>query len=321
MPKVVFIHSYEREVEEFYLRHAPPQFQVIPCRDSTPDSEKIALVKDADFILLHFAKISPEVLRAGKKVRLMQLLSAGYDNVDLTLTGELGIPVANVGGANAEGVAEHAITLMLAVYRRLHLLDRGVREGKWLWDIMKGSDTFELAEKTVGIVGLGNIGRTLAKRLRGFDNKLLGYDVVPPSPQERELNIQRVSLDQLLRESDIVSIHVPLLKSTRGLIGRREFSLMKPSAIIVNTARGPIIDEAALIEALQQKRIMGAGLDVFEKEPVDRNNPLLKMDNVVLTPHAAGSTVESWPRRAKFAYENMQRVWEGKPPQSVVHPE
>ena len=320
MPKVAYFTYAQPQVIDLVASLALSDFQVVGMSTAVPDQEKVEIVKDADFLMLHGGRLSEVVLRAATRVRLLQLLSAGYENVDLTLTGELGIPVANVGGANRQGVAEMAVALMLGVYRRLVQLDAGVRAGGWRQGLSTGFDTFELAEKTVGIVGFGRIGQMVAARLRGFDNTVLYHDVVPYPEAERELGAERVSLDDLLRESDVVTIHVPLLPENYGLIGERELSLMKPTAILVNTARGPVVDEAALISALKAGRIRGAGLDVFQQEPINRDNPLLGMESVLLTPHAAGGTYESWPRRARFAYQNFQRVMEGKEPLSLVHP-
>ncbi len=320
MPRVVFFSNRNETINGIIAQHAPSGFHLTVLLPTTSEEEQISKVQEADFLMVFGFHPSAKVFRAARKARLLQLLSAGYEKVDLALLGEMGIPVSNVGGANAEGVAEMAITLMLAVYRRILHLDRAVRQGQWLADVVSGTNTFELAEKTVGVVGLGHIGKTVVRRLRGFDVTPLYYDAISYPDAERELGARRVSMDELMRRSDIVTIHVPLLPTTQGLIGRRELSLMKPTAILINTSRGPVVDEKALIQALQEGRIAGAGLDVFEQEPINRDNPLLKMDNVVLSPHAAGSTYESWPRRARFAFQNFQRVLEGKPPLSVVSP-
>jgi len=297
---------------------APPGYEVTGRHHSTSEGEKIEIARDADFIILHSGRLSEELLRGATKLRMLQLLSAGFDNVDLGLLKELGIPVSNVGGANREGVAEMAITLMLSVYRRIVALDSGVRSGVWLGDLSTGLDTFELNGKTVGIVGFGRIGQTVARYLRGFENTILYHDVVAYPEAEKEYGARQVSLDELLKESDIVTVHAPLLDENYGLIGERELSLMKPTAILVNTSRGPVLDEKAVTAALKEGRIRGAGLDVFEQEPINMDNPLLSLENVVLTPHAAGGTYDSWPRRAKFAFENLQRIMEGKEPLSLV---
>ena len=295
-----------------------------------PDGWKTSLVEtdsaagrsaaDADFILVYGSRLSDDVLRAAGKARLVQLCSAGYDGVNVALAGELGIPVANNGGANAIPVAEMAVTLMLAAYRHLVPLDRGLRDGDWMPEWGDGRDSYELSGKTVGIVGAGRIGSTVAKLMQGFDPVILYTDPVR-SEKVEGLGGNRVDLDTLLRTSDIVTLHVPLLPSTRRMIGERELSLMKPSTVIVNTSRGKVVDEAALVSALERREIWGAGLDVFEQEPTAPDNPLFGLDNCVVAPHVAGKSLESFPRRVQFAFDNMRRVWEGKPPESVVAPE
>jgi phosphoglycerate dehydrogenase-like enzyme len=294
---------------------APPEFNVVASRATVSEAEKIEILRDADFLILHGGgRVTDACLRAATKLKHFQLFAAGYYKENLVLLSELGIPISNVPGEILQSVAEVAIAMILALNRRLIQMDQGTRKGKWRWDLSTGLDHFELAEKTVGIIGFGRLGKVMARRLRGFDTPILYCDVVADPVAERELNAKRVPLDELLKESDIVSIHAPLTPETRGLIGERELSLMKPSALLINVGRGPIVDEAALIAALKANKIRGAGLDVFAKEPTDPDNPLFKMDNVVLSPHLAGTTYESVVRRANFAYQNFQRVLAGQEP-------
>ncbi|MBI4307160.1 MAG: lactate dehydrogenase [Chloroflexi bacterium] len=301
------------------LNEAPASWDIVPIdTHETSESEQLKEVADADFIWVYGGRPSDNVLRAAKKVKLLQLSSAGYDSMNLALLGELGIPVANASGTNAQGVAELAVTLMLAAYRRLIEMDADTRQGHWITPRTIGTDSYELLNKAIGIVGLGHIGGTVARLLQGFDPTLLYYDIVPKPDLERRLKIDRVTLDELLRRSDIVTLHVPLTGRTRHMIGTRELALMKPSAVLINTCRGSVVDESALYDALRDRRIWAVGLDVFEVEPVSLSNPLLKLDNVVVTPHAAGKTAESYPRRARFSFENMQRVLSGKPPLNLV---
>jgi lactate dehydrogenase-like 2-hydroxyacid dehydrogenase len=249
---------------------------------------------------------------------LVQILSAGYDNMNLKLLRELKIPCANNGGANSWAVADHVVLLILSLYRRLLASDQATRAGRWNAPI-DGMNTYEMAGKLVGILGFGNIGRKVARRVQGFDATVQYYDMYPlPPERERELKVKRVSLEELFRTSDVITCHAPLTRDTRHVVNREHLAMMKPTAVLINTSRGPVVDEAALLEALQHKRIAGAGLDVFEKEPVDPNNPLLGMENTVVTSHTAGTTWDTWFRRAEFAYQNMKRVWEGEPPQAVA---
>jgi phosphoglycerate dehydrogenase-like enzyme len=322
MPKVLFYVGRGNPTTDVMVKQAPAGWQIVSIDPrETPESEQLAMVADADFLWVFGGRPSDDVLRAGKKVRLLQLGSAGYDGINVALADELGIPVASASGTNAQGVAELAVTLMLGVYRHLIHMDRDTRDGRWVTPRTIGTESFELLNKTIGIIGLGNIGGTVAKLLQGFDPTLMYYDIVPKPEIEKRFGMRRVQLDELLRQSDIVTLHVPLTPRTRHMIGARELSLMKPSAVVVNTCRGPVVDETALHEALVRGRIRGAGLDVFEKEPVEVDNPILKLDNVIVAPHAAGKTAESFPRRARFGFENMQRVLAGKPPLNLVMPE
>ncbi len=216
-------------------------------------------------------------------------------------------------------VSEHAILLMLAVYRPLPALDRLVRAGQWKSSKLGEEQEHELAGKTVGIVGAGMIGRTIARRLSGFEVKLLYYDPVwLPAADAAKLNMTYRNLDDLLSESDVVTLHAPSNASTHQLICDRTLALMKREAILINTARGELIDEAALYRALREGRIWAAGLDTFDQEPPDPKNPIFTLPNVVLSPHAAGPTWESWPKRFGHSYANIERVARGEAPLWVV---
>ena len=287
---------------------------------ASSDAEVMEAAEIADFILVFGHGVTDDVLRTATKTKLVQLCSAGYDGINLELAGEMGIPVANNGGANAIPVAEFAITLMLSTIRQLIVTDADTRSGNWMRPELDGRDTHELFGATVGIIGAGRIGSTLAGMLRGFETTTLYTDVIR-SEKAEGYGAARVELDELLEQSDIVSLHTSLNASTHWLIGERELKLMKNTAILINTCRGRVIQENALHRALVDGEIWGAGLDVFEQEPVDPDNPILKLDNVVVAPHVAGKSYESYPRRVRFAFENMSRVWDGGTPESVVSPE
>jgi phosphoglycerate dehydrogenase-like enzyme len=318
MPRAIFFTNLAAETAALLTQHAPPGYDVVTASPRLPDAEKIALVEDADFLILFPGVISPEVLRAAPKLKLIQLVSAGFDRLDLALCRQLEIPVANNGGTNAIDVAEHTIALILAWYRRMGEMDANVRSGRWS-AIDSGMHTHTIRGKTVGIVGFGNIGRKLATLLRAFGAEMLYTDAVAaPAEVERQFGITRVGLDELLQRSDIVTLHVPLNSQTRGLIGEAELARMKPMALLVNTCRGPVVDEAALIAALRAGQIAGAALDVLEQEPPALDNPLFELDNVLLTPHIAGVTRDTWGRRGAFVFQNLQRVWAGEAPLAVV---
>jgi phosphoglycerate dehydrogenase-like enzyme len=316
--RVVFIHGLPQRIVDVIISFNPVGFTTTVVDGKTPEEQQLKILKDADFIMAYRARLSDRALRSAAKARLVQILSAGYDNMNLKLLRELKIPCANNGGANSWAVADHVVLLILSLYRRLLVSDQATREGRWNAPI-DGMNTFEMAGKLVGILGFGNIGRKVARRVQGFDATVQYYDMFPlPPERERELKVKRVSLEELFRTSDIITCHAPLTRDTRHVVNRKHLAMMKPTAVLINTSRGPVVDEAALLEALQQKRIAGAGLDVFEKEPVDPGNPLLRLENVVVTSHTAGTTWDTWSRRAEFAYQNMRRVWEGEPPQAVA---
>lgn len=318
MPKVVFFTNLAPDTATLLTSQAPSDYAVTTASAKLPPNEQVSLVQDADFIILFPGVISAEALHAAKKVKLIQLVSAGFDTLDVGLCKQLGIPVANNGGTNSIDVAEHTLTLILAWYRQLGAMDRNVRNNAWS-AIDSGATTYTINGKTVGLVGLGNIGRKVAKLLNAFGATVLYTDAVPIwEVEERELGVKRASLDELLTQSDIVSLHVPLNEQTRGLMGKVQFAAMKPSALLVNTCRGPVVDEPALIEALQSKQIAGAALDVMAQEPPDPENPLLRMENVLLTPHIAGVTRDTWARRGAFIFANLQRVWQGEAPLAVI---
>ncbi len=283
--------------------------------------QRVAQLARADFLMgfLRGMPLAPDDYEHLGRIRLIQLLSAGYDGIDIERLRASRIPLSNNGGANSYAVAEHAIMLMLAVYRRLPALDRLVRAGQWKSSKLGEEQEHELAGKVVGIVGAGMIGRTVARRLSGFEVELLYYDPVRLSAaDETGLGMTYRGLDDLLSESDVVTLHAPANAATRHVIGERTLALMKRDAILVNTARGELIDEQALHRALRDGRIWAAGLDAFEREPPDPENPLFKLANVVLSPHAAGPTWESWPKRWGNAYANVERVARGEAPLWVV---
>lgn len=293
--------------------------------DSTQSVERQAEdLKDVAAVIVAPSKYSVELARLTPSVRLVQTTSAGTDMIDKQTLGELGIRVANNGGGNAVSVAEHTITLLVSVFRKMQLQFNAVQAGEWMGDIRSAwfSQAHEIAGKTVGVVGLGRIGSRVARRLQGWECDIIYYDVVNvPEELERELNATRVSLDELLQTADIVTLHVPLNGSTTKLISDREFDLMKPTAVLINACRGPVVDEAALVRAIQEKKIMAAGLDVLEEEPTPADNPLFGHDNVLITPHLASFTQESGERSRAFAMYNTAKVARGEEPESIVLPD
>jgi len=300
-------------------RLLPPGFTLKMVDPSVGPAGLAAALAEADFLMGFIGPLPAEAWRAAKSLRLIQLLSAGYDNLQIDQARQLRIPAATNGGANAISVAEHAVMLMLALYRRLPQFDRDVRQGKWRSAARGETRYHELGGKRVGLIGMGMIGRQVAKRLRGFDVDLWYYDVRRLAPEEEaQLGATFAAFDDLISSVDVLSLHLPLLPETRGIIGEKELSAMRPGSVLINTARGELVDEPALVKALQAGPLAGAGLDVFAQEPPPADHPLFSMENVVLTPHSAGPTWESWPRRFANGYANVQRVARGEKPQWVI---
>jgi D-3-phosphoglycerate dehydrogenase len=265
-------------------------------------------------------RFSAEHIAASPGLRVISKHGVGVDNIDVDAATRRGIPVFNAVGCNAQSVAEHAILLMLALARKLTALDRSMRAGRW---DRPGHVAGELKGKKLGIVGLGNVGRALAAIAQGFGMPVSAYDpYVATAAIPIGVRLMK-NLDALLGDSDIVSLHCPLTKETRGMIGVAQFARLKPSALLVNTARGPVVDESALVAALTGGRVAGAGLDVFTDEPTPKDNPLRDLPNVVSTPHIAGSTREAMDRVAVRAVENAYAILDGTPydPACLVNPE
>ena len=285
----------------------------LPYGFMTEDEERSAAERlaTAAGLLVRIGYVRRGLIEALPRLRVITLHGVGVDQVDVAAARERGIVVTNVPGANAQAVAELTIALMLAVYRRICVADRKVRAGDWAGARTVGE---ELQGKTLGIVGLGNIGRRVARLGRAFGMEVLAY---APRPAQAEEDARLVDLDTLLRSADVVSLHAPQTAETTGLIDAGKLALMKPTAILVNTARGLLVDEAALVDALRRGRLAGAGLDVHAQEPPDPGNPLLTMDRVVLTPHVASSTRGALARIALRAGEDMARVLRGEEP---LHP-
>ncbi len=300
------------------LDMVPSGFEVAVVDREAPEFP--AAVKDAEYYI-GFVRggFGPELYKMAPKLKLIQLISAGYDRLDVAAAKAAGVPVANNGGANSVAVAEHSMMLILAVYRRLAWMHNNVAAGKWRIGDLGQHLTYELEGKTVGIVGLGRIGKKVARRLAGFDVRILYHDVLRLSEdQEDALGVRFALLPELLRASDVVTLHVPLNGVTRNLMGAREFGVMKDSAILVNTCRGPVVDEDALYKALTTGQIAAAGLDVMTQEPPKPDHLLFKLDNVIITPHMAGPTWDNWTKAFRNAFDNIQRVAAGGRPMWVI---
>ncbi len=284
---------------------------------ASPDDDLVAL-SEADAILVALVDLTAAAIEKAPSLALIQTPSHGFDHVDIDAAAGRGIPVCNVGTSGAESgtVAEHAMLLMLACARRLVDAHDGIRRGEW--PALSGS-TIELQGKKLGIVGLGHIGREVAMRAKAFGMDLMYNDPIPADEDvEGELRLKPVALDELLSTADVVTVHVPLDETTRGLIGESELALLRPGAIFVNTSRGPVVDNEALARAANDGKIV-AGVDVYEVEPPGVDHPLRSASNVVLTPHIAGTTRESVVRIMAAALENLQRFERGDKIKDIVN--
>jgi phosphoglycerate dehydrogenase-like enzyme len=318
MTRILFSPRQPDVILDIARSLTPPGFELVVADPGTPEFYQAAA--DAEYYLGLARQMGGEFFRAAPKLRLVQLLSAGYDRVDVEAARKAAVPVANNGGANAIAVAEHTMMLMLAVLKKLVRFHNDVVAGKWRVGNM-ADGVYELAGKRLGIIGLGNIGKKVARRAAAFDMRIQYYDIARlTEEQEDALGVRFVLFGELLRTSDVVSLHVPLDDTTRHLVGARELALMKPGAVLINTCRGPVVDEAALYRALKEGQIAGAGLDVLVDEPPAPNHPLFALPNVTLTPHSAGPTWENWTARFRNGFDNIQRVATGGRPRWVIAP-
>ena len=267
-------------------------------------------------------RIDSELLDRGSKLKVVSNYAVGYNNIDLVAATEKGVLVTNTPGVLTDSTADCAFMHLMAISRRLVEVDQFIRNGDWkkAWGpkMLLGSD---INGKTLGIVGLGRIGSALVPRAKGFGMNIIYNDEGPAPEKEKELGVEYRKLDDLLREADYVSLHVPLTEETKYLIDKRELELMKKSAFLINTSRGPVVNEEALYEALKSKTIAGAGIDVFEEEPTSSDNPLLELDNIIVTPHIGSATHETRLAMALKAANNLTAALKGERPPDLLNPE
>jgi len=293
--------------------------------DYGPPPKRVILeeARDADALVpLLSDRIDVEVFDAAPKLKIVAQMAVGFDNIDIKEATRRGVCVTNTPEVLTETTADFAWALLMAVARRVVEADNYIRSGQWKvgWhpSMLLGQDVHNT---TLGIVGAGRIGAAVARRAKGFNMRILYCDTVPRPDLEKDLDAKHVDLDTLFRESDFVSVHVALTKETHHLVDVRKLSLMKKTAYLINNSRGPIVDEKALYNALKEGRIAGAGLDVFEQEPTPTNNPLLKLENVVVAPHISSASHETRSKMADMAADNLIAFFEGKKPPNLVNPE
>lgn len=320
MQRRVFV---TRELPERGLDIIKERFDIEVWSDYAPPPKKLIIEKAAKvdaLATLLSDKIDAEVFDAAPNLKIVSQFAVGFDNIDVKEATKRGIYVTNTPGILTDTTADYAWALLMAAARRVAEADKYIRDKKWKvgWHpaMLQGRDIFGA---TLGIIGLGRIGAAIAKRAKGFNMKILYYDVVRRPEVEEELGIRYRELEAILKESDFITVNVPLLKSTHHLINEEKLKQMKNTAILINNARGPVIDEKALYKALKEGWIAAAGLDVFEQEPTPATNPLLTLDNIVVAPHISSSSFETRSKMAEMVAENLVSFLEGKTPPNLVN--
>jgi glyoxylate reductase len=302
----------ERFEAEVWPEYAPPPKKTIIEKAKNVDA-LVTLLSD---------KIDAEVFDAAPKLKMVAQLAVGFDNIVVPEATKRGIYVSNTPEVLTDTTADFAWALLMTLARRVVEADKYVRTGKWKvgWHpaMLQGRDVYGA---TIGIVGAGRIGYAVAKRATGFSMRILFYDVIPRPEMEKDFGAKKVDLETLLKQSDFVSVHVPLMKETHHLINAEKLKLMKKTAYLINNSRGPVVDEKALCEVLKEGRIAGAGLDVFEQEPAPLDSPLLKLDNVVVAPHISSASYETRSKMAEMVADNLVAFFEGKKPPNLINPD
>jgi D-3-phosphoglycerate dehydrogenase len=284
------------------------------------ESEVIELAREADAVInQYYNPLSRKVIEHLKRCKIIVRTGVGVDTIDVQAATDHNICIVNVPDYCLDEVAEHALGLLFMLARKYFVLTNSVKKGQWNWRIVK--PIFKMKGQILGIVGLGKIGRSLAKKAKGLGMSLICYDPYINSQMAEEAGVKLLSFENLLKESDFISIHVPLTEETRGMFGEKEFKKMKKGSCIINTSRGPVIERKALYKALKEEWLAGAGLDVMEKEPPDSKESLFSLENVILTPHCAWYSQESVVKLKTIVGEEVARVLSKKRPLSLVNPE
>jgi len=305
---IALVGPFEKNVLKVIEEYKPSGFELFTIKSE----DEISKIKEADYIIVRVIKITNSIIKMATKVRLIQRWGVGYDKVDIESAGQHGVPVAIAAGINASPVSELVILLILSLYRHLPLIHNKLKDGIWMRTEMRGT-SYMIEGKLAGIIGLGNIGKQVSRKLQSFGAKVQYFDINRLSSEsESRLNVNYSEFETLLRTSDIVCIHTSLNKQTKGMINSKTLSLMKSSSILINTSRGEIINEKDLVPSLKNKKLRGAGLDVFEKEPIEPDNPLLKLENVILTPHIGGAVFDNVKKTAQHCFANILKVSRGE---------
>ena len=313
MPETIVLLDMTTPERADRLRALLPDGFVLTHGTARGDPHMQEIIAQADYAISGQVAVSGDVLRAAKKLKLLHKWGVGYDNIDVATARELGIRVARTTGSNALPVAEFALGLMLSSLRFIAYGHQELKKGNWATGKLPG-DTFMLSGKTVGIVGFGAIGQNVAKLLKGFGCKILYSKRTPlAAEEEAALGVAHAPLSRILAEADIVSLHCPLTPETANLIDAAAFKAMKKTAVLVNVARGGVVDEAALVDALRFREIAGAAMDVFSVEPLPADSQLLTLDNLVVTPHLAAMAADNFAPTVRRMFANIAHVSRGEP--------
>ncbi len=308
--------SPENELEANELRNSGLDIELVRLNAKTPQ-ELLPHVADADGLIVQWTNISREVIESLQKCKVISRYGIGVDMIDLVAAGENGIPVCNTPDYCIDEVSTHTLSFLLMLNRNILAQNQHVRDGKW------GSPNpvppSRLSTQTLGIIGMGNIGRVVVQKAKAFGLKVLVFDPYLSPERAAESGAEKVELSNLLNLADYVTIHCPLTEETRHIISTSQLKQMKPTAYLINMARGPIVDQAALCQALTDKTIAGAALDVFEQEPIPANDPILKLDNVIMTPHLSSWSAESFVQLRHEVVQNIVVALKGELPRSIVN--
>jgi lactate dehydrogenase-like 2-hydroxyacid dehydrogenase len=315
---VLYQGTPSQALRELMLSAQPPEFADLWLDDADPEEVRRGKLAEAEFLV--GGRVDQALLDGMPRLRMIQLGGVGYEHVDVEACDRRGVPVAITPEGTVTGVAEHTVMMMLAIYKHLAEAHAALKRGEWVHDRLRPL-CLMLEEKRVGIVGMGRIGREVARRLGGFDVETVYHDIRPLSAEdEARYGARWLELDELLSTSDVVTLHVFLGPGSKHLIGRRELELMKPRAVLINTSRGDVVDEAALYRHLAAGKLYGAGIDAWQEEPTSPENPILRLENVLVTPHMATANRDAVVKKSRAAYANFQRVLRGEQPINTVRP-
>jgi phosphoglycerate dehydrogenase-like enzyme len=319
MPKVLYLSHAPDELYDVMRKLAAPSLELITLCDNS-DRERIEKLADVDAVIVAAYPFTRELIAAAPAMRFVHHQGVGYqDTIDLESFRRTGARLAITPAGTTIGVAEHAVLLTLAVLRRLSFADAELRQGRWHVNALR-PESKELAGKTIGYIGMGRIGQAAAQRFRAFDTTGVYHDpnVRLDADAETDLGLRFVPQRELFEQADVVTLHVPLTADTHHLIDANALALMKRDAVLINTARGPLVDEAALARALETGDIAGAGLDVFETEPPEPTSPLLGMRNTVLTPHISAGTIDAFETKMRAVFQNLHRFFADQPIENEI---